>query len=109
MAGSRVFTAEFRVGVAERMSNGESLTALSAELKIKRSLLYRWRDRYRKEGAAGLAPGIGRPPGTTGGGRPPSAQTATAGRIAELERHVGRLAMENDFLRGAFKRVKEAR
>jgi len=30
-------------------------------------------------------------------------------RIVELERRLGRMALENDFLRRAFKRVKEAR
>jgi hypothetical protein len=35
--------------------------------------------------------------------------TAADRRIAELERRIGRLAMENDFLARAFKRVKEAR
>jgi hypothetical protein len=35
--------------------------------------------------------------------------TAADRRIAELERRIGRLSMENDFLARAFKRVKEAR
>jgi hypothetical protein len=30
-------------------------------------------------------------------------------KIAELERRLGRMALENDFLKRAFKRVKEAR
>jgi cell division protein FtsB len=36
-------------------------------------------------------------------------QTAAERRIAELERKLGQLALENDFLERAFKRVKEAR
>jgi transposase-like protein len=109
----RVFPPEFRVAVAERLLNGESASALSGELQIKRSVLYRWRDRYRKEGAEGLNRPRGRPPGTVSqpGRRKRPVQAAGAGdsKIAELERRLGQLALENDFLRKAFKRVKEAR
>jgi transposase-like protein len=41
MAGARVFRVEFRIAVARRIRNGESVSALSNELKIKRSVLYR--------------------------------------------------------------------
>ena len=106
----RVFSPEYRVSVVERMLNGESASALSSELKIRRSVLYRWRDRYRKEGAEGLKRANGRPPGqVSGGGQGKSAQEAAAGRVAELERRLGQLALENDFLRRAFKRVEESR
>jgi transposase-like protein len=54
MAAVRVFTVEFKVAVAERILNRESVSALSNELKIKRSVLYRWRDWYREQGVAGL-------------------------------------------------------
>ncbi len=63
MAVARVFGLEFRVAVRERMLNGESVSALSKELKIKRSVLYRWRDWYREQGVAGLSRRKGRPPG----------------------------------------------
>jgi len=113
MAESRVFTAEFRVTAAERLLNGESGSALSRELQIKRSVLYRWRDRYRKEGAEGLNRPRGRPPGSVarpGGAKKPATPPGAAdAKIADLERRLGQLALENDFLRRAFKRVKEAR
>ncbi len=110
MAAARVFSVEFRVAVAERILNGESVSALNSELKIKRSVLYRWRDWYREQGVAGLSRRKGRPPGTPANAVPKrSVPTATADhRMAELERRLGRLALENDFLRRAFKRVKEA-
>jgi hypothetical protein len=65
MAGARVFRVEFRIAVARRILNGESVSALSNELKIKRAVLYRWRDAYRKHGEAGLNRPKGRPPGGT--------------------------------------------
>ena len=111
MAGARVFRLEFRIAVARRILNGESVSALSNELKIKRSVLYRWRDAYRDEGASGLSRPKGRPPGATtkANSRAGAGMVAADQKIAELEQRLGRLAMENDFLKRAFKRVKEAR
>ena len=59
----RTFTPEFRIEIAQRIERGESVSKLHHELEIKRSVLYRWRDALRKEGAAGLARAVGRPPG----------------------------------------------
>ena len=111
MAGARVFRVEYRIAVARRILNGESVSALSSELRIKRAVLYRWRDAYREHGEAGLNRPKGRPPGATTKARSKaSAGTVAADqKIAELERRLGRMALENDFLKRAFKRVKEAR
>ena len=111
MAGARVFRVEYRIAVARRILNGESVSALSNELKIKRSVLYRWRDAYRDQGAAGLSRPKGRPPGATTKAISKSNAGVVAAdqKIAELERRLGRMALENDFLRRAFKRVKAAR
>jgi transposase-like protein len=108
----RTFTAEFRIEVAGRICNGESVSALSGELSIKRSVLYRWRDAFLKDGAVGLRKAVGRPPGE--GGQKQLLPSATPleqaqQRIAELERKVGQQELENDFLRRAFKRVEELR
>lgn len=107
----RVFPAEFRISMARRIAGGEAISALSAEFKIKRSVLYRWRDAYRKLGEDGLKKAVGRPAGSSPG-QPPALTTPlekAQKRIAELERKVGQQQMENDFLRGAFKRVEELR
>lgn len=110
MSGARrVFTPEYRVGIVKRILAGESVTTLSRELRIKRSVLYRWRDAYREEGEAGLSRSAGRPPGAQAGKPPSSPQEALLWRIAELERKVGQQQLENDFLRRAFKRVEELR
>ncbi len=50
MAGPRVFKAEFRISIAQRILNGESVGSLSDRYKIKRSVLYRWRDLLRDQG-----------------------------------------------------------
>jgi transposase len=108
-APARTFTAEYRVGVAQRIVAGECISALSQELSIRRSVLYRWRDAYRKDGEAGLNRPAGRPPGTQPRKPPGSPQEAAQRRIAELERKIGQQQVANDFLRRAFKRVEELR
>ena len=110
MVEKRVFSWEFKERVARRILAGESVSALHHELAIKRSVLYRWRDAYRKDGVAGLQRAQGRPPGVPNPPRPAGDPGAAAARrIAELERKVGQQALDLDFFRKAFKRVKESR
>jgi transposase-like protein len=108
--GNRVFTTEYRVQVAQRILGGESVSKLHHELAIKRSVLYRWRDQYRKEGAAGLNRRNGRPPGApnpTAAAKPgSSAEEMLRRQIAELERKIGQQALQLDFFKRAFRRVK---
>ena len=108
MAAYRVFKAEFRISIAQRILDGESVSALSGQYKIKRTLLYRWRDLLRDHGAAGFHRRRGPKPGASSK-VVAGASTNAEQKIAELERRLGRMALENDFLRRAFKRVKEAR
>ena len=120
---NRVFSSDFRVGIARRIVNGESVTAIHHALGIKQSVLYRWRDAYLKDGEEGLRRSAGRPPGTgtklrsaataAGAQENPAyqqaASDATAKRMAELEQVIGKQALYIDFLTGAFKRLKESR
>jgi len=108
---NRVFTTEFRVEVAKRILAGESVSKLHQELAIKRSVLYRWRDAYQKEGVGGLDRKIGRPPGVPNPSTPKpgaSAEDTLRSEIATLQRKVGQQAMQLDFFERAFKRVKES-
>ena len=106
---NRVFPTEFRVQVARRILQGESVSKLHHELDIKRSVLYRWRDRYRKAGAAGLVGRIGRPAGIANPAKPGLSREETlVQQIAALERKVGQQALQLDFFKRAFKRVKES-
>ena len=103
----RVFSVEFRVGVVQRMINGEPISRLSQELDIKRSVLYRWQEAYQKEGVKGFRV-TGRPKGSRRR-IPAEGEDAARRRVSELERKVGQQALDLDFLRRAFKRVKETR
>jgi transposase-like protein len=102
----RSYEVEFKEAAVGRMLRGENVVRLSAELGVRRSVLYRWRDTYRAEGRAGLERRQGRPrPGQeiVKLDRDPSAD-----RIAELERLVGKQAAELDFFGRAFNALKPA-
>ena len=101
---ARQHTAEFKLSVVQRMLAGEPVARLSREVKVKREMLYRWRDAYRKYGRTGLERPRGRPP------KPPEEVVPAAeARLRELERKVGQQALVIDFLQRAFKRVKALR
>jgi len=91
--------AGFKERAVRRMLAGEPASRLSRELKVRRSLLYRWRDAYRKEGATGFRP-IGRPEWSL-----ENKAKKAEDRVTELECKIGQQAMVIDFLRRAFKRV----
>jgi len=100
---AREFTVDFKEAAARRLLAGESSTALSRELDIRRSVLYRWRDAYRAEGRAGLSRPRGRPkPGQAPPPRPAPQRDRRDERIAELERLLGRQTAELDFFERAF-------
>lgn len=101
---ARVHTPEFKLSVVRRMMAGEPVARLSREVKVKREMLYRWRDTYRKQGEQGLERQRGRP--RLQAEEKPS--TAEA-RIQALERKVGQQALIIDFLERACKRVEALR
>jgi transposase len=107
---NRTFPPEFRLRVAQRIEQGESVSKLHHELDIKRSVLYRWHEAYRKEGASGLARAVGRPPGVPNPAPKPglSQEESLRQQVAALERKVGQQALQLDFFKRAFKRVKES-
>jgi transposase-like protein len=103
MKKNRVLSPEFKATAVQRMQAGESPSALARELKVRRKLLYEWRDRVLA-GRPLLA--RGRPPKQTDAGKPVD---QTADRVKELERLVGQLTLENRFFKGALQRIKELR
>jgi transposase-like protein len=107
-ARRRPYSAAFRLKAVQRMEAGECIAGLSRVLGVRRKVLYEWRQRYRDQGPAGLENGPGRPPKSLQEPQRDQEQQQ-AGKIAELERKVGQQALLIDFLRQAFKRVKESR
>jgi hypothetical protein len=90
----RKYSLEFRREALERMAKCDNITQLARELGIRRKFLYKWREEAR-------------------GPQPESAAEVPVAklreRIAELERLVGQQAAENDFFKGALRRIKERR
>jgi transposase-like protein len=104
----------------ERMLAGEDVRALCREISVARSNLYLWRDKFLKDGVAGLrGPGQPRkmvkvepPPEMSGTAPPlpPHAELVKArARIVELERKIGRQQLELDFFQQALRQVGERR
>lgn len=115
----RVFSREFKLAALRRMGAGENVTALARELKLRRKLLYAWRDRFRLGGPEALRT-RGRPPKAVGlvataAVAPPAAAPASDDlekarrRIAELERKVGQQQLDLDFFRQALRQVEGKR
>ena len=100
----RRYTAEFKVSVVQRMLAGEPISRLSREVKVKRTLLYRWRDIYRKHRMPGFHRPVGRPRL-----KPEEKKSTAEARLRDLERKVGQQALVIDFLQRACKRVEALR
>jgi len=105
---NRIFSAEFKIQAAERMLAGLPVRKLSEELRIKRTVLYRWRDAYQQYGTAWLCRPSGRPRKTPAQ-RQAEIDTSKDLKIAHLERTVGQQQMEIRFLQQASKRLEESR
>ncbi len=108
----RRHTPEFRTAIAQQMLAGADVMALSRQHQLARSMMYRWRDAYRKNGAAGLASPVGRTPSTAAamvqakGGEPADeVERKLRLRVAELERKVGQQAVAIDFFKAVFRRL----
>lgn len=98
--GRRLFTPEFKREQIGRVLRGEaSLSELSRELGISRTLLSRWK--HLLERGAETAVGSGEEV------VPASKLREAEGRIRELERALGRKTMENEILRAAQAEVKK--
>ena len=115
--GSRGFSRAFKLKVIERMAAGENVSALSRELAVKRTLLYRWRDAFRSGGELALRERRGRPTraealamAAAGGAVCEARDLAAArARIAELERKVGQQQLDVDFFKAALRHIEASR
>jgi transposase len=108
------YSREYKLQAVKRMEAGESSSSLSAELGVKRTKLYRWRDLVRRDGEKAF-PGHGgrrsrvellaREHGTEG-----ATELAQARRkIAELERKIGQQQLDLDFFKQALRHIEAPR
>jgi transposase len=90
----RIFTREFKVQVVREVEAGKSQAQAAREYQITENTISKWRKQHRKYNDRAFA----------GRGH---AYTDEA-RMAELERMVGRLTMENDLLKKLLQKLNEA-
>ena len=88
----RVYSRELKIAAMREVDSGRTLAEVARQLELSPNLLDRWRSEWRAKGELAF-PGVGR-------GNTPSAFNDVQ-RIAELERKIGQLTMENDFLKKA--------
>ena len=91
----RTFTKEFKEGGVRGLELGASVAEVARACEVNPNVLHRWRRELRKY-AAKAFPGEGH-------------RRIEESRIADLERKVGRQAMEIDVLRRCLQRVEEQR
>jgi transposase len=115
MSRLRQFSSEEKEALLLRLEAGERIAAVAAETGVLRKSLYEWRAAWRAMGAAGLNRKRGPKPGGHAAVDPPSADAGppaarppddlarARGRIAELERLVGRQQADIDFFREALR------
>ena len=94
----RVYSRDLKVAAMREIDNGRTVGEVARQLELSPKLLERWRGEWRARGEAAF-PGNGR-------------QSASPGwselqRIAELERKIGQLTMENDFLKKALQHFRD--
>jgi transposase-like protein len=108
------WTRAFKLRAMSLMDAAEDVTALAADLGVRRELLYKWRRKYLAHGADALqqighplfVPASLEPPVAS---RPEDAAAAAQRRIAELERKIGQQQLDLDFFRAALRHVREQR
>ena len=97
MSGSRKkFSRDFKIKVVEAYQSGVSAVELSRQFEVHANLIYSWAREYRADPASAFQTDKNEN----------DSPKADDQRIVELERMVGRLAMENEFLKKALSHAK---
>ena len=89
----RSFSAAFKLRVVREIEAGESVAQAAREHHLHPNLIRQWRKRYGERGADAFEPP-----------RPDPEQ-----RLAELERLIGQLTIENAFLKNVLARLEAMR
>ena len=94
-----VYSRELKVATMRALDAGSTTTEIARKYQLSPKLLERWRGEWRAKGELAF-PGIGRRGADL-------AALDDARRIAELERKIGQLTIENDFLKKALQHFRE--
>jgi transposase len=96
-----VYSRDLKIAAMRALDAGATGGEIARKYQVSPHLLDRWRGEWRAKGELAF-PGIGRR-----GAALPAVDDAR--RIAELERKIGQLTMENDFLKKALTHFREHR
>ena len=94
-----VYSRDLKVAAMRALDAGSATGEIARKYQLSPKLLERWRGEWRAKGELAF-PGIGRR-----GADLPTLDDAR--RIAELERKIGQLTMEKDFLERAFEHFRD--
>jgi transposase len=94
-----VYSRDLKIAVMRALDAGSSTGEIARKYRLSPKLVERWRGEWRAKGESAF-PGTGRR-----GADLPALEDGR--RIAELERKIGQLTMENDFLKKAFQHFKD--
>jgi len=94
-----VYSRDLKIATMRALDAGSTIGEIARKYQLSPKLLERWRGEWRAKGDQAF-PGIGRR-----GGDSPAMDEAR--RIAELERKIGQLTMENDFLKKALQHFRD--
>jgi transposase len=89
----RSFTREFKISIIRELESGKSAAEVSRQNQLNEALISKWRKEYENDPEKAFS----------GNG---NAKSESA-RISELERTIGKLYLENDFLKKTLKRLEE--
>lgn len=93
-----VYSRDLKIAVMRALDAGSATGEIARKYQLSPKLLERWRGEWRAKGELAF-PGIGRR-----GADLPAVEEAR--RVAELERKIGQLTMENDFLKKALQHFR---
>jgi putative transposase len=94
-----VYSRDLKIAVMRALDAGSTAAEVARKYQLSPHLLHRWRGEWRAKGEQAF-PGIGRR-----GADLPALDDAR--RFAELERKIGQLTVENDFLKKALQHFRD--
>src|SRR5258708_5888394 len=94
----RMYSRDLKIAAMREIDNGRRIGEVERQLELSSKLLERWRGEWQARGDLAF-PGIGR--------RGVSPALTELQRVAELERKIGQLTMENDFLKKALEHFRD--
>jgi len=91
----RKFNKEFKIQIIHEIENGAPVAQISRQHEIQESLIHKWRKQYQQDPANAFS----------GNGKISSQEA----RIAQLERTLGKLYLENEFLKKTLEHLEMIR